>query len=152
MGVISALRTIRSEADVHPTTKIQASIICPDEEQQALIRSFAGAVKAMARTQSLEILASGIVPDDAGHVLLGDMEIFVPLKGLIDVEAELAKLAREHAKIDKELLRVVGKLRNRKFLENAPEAVVSKEKDKQKELETRLAGNAESVARVQKLQ
>ena len=106
----------------------------------------------MARTESLEIMASGIVPDDAGHVLLGDMEIFVPLKGLIDVEAELAKLAREHKKIDKELVRVVGKLRNRKFLDNAPEAVVLKEKDKQKELETRLAKNAESVARLRKLQ
>jgi len=152
MGVISALRTIRSEADVHPTAKIQAFVVCPDEKKQALIRSFTKAVSAMARTESLEITASGIVPDDAGHVLLGDMEIFVPLKGLIDVEAELAKLAREHKKIDKELMRVMGKLRNRKFLDNAPEAVVLKEKDKQKELETRLDKNAESVARLRKLQ
>ena len=152
MGVISALRTIRSEAEVHPTAKIQAAIICPDAEQQGLIRAFADTIGAMARTESLEIMESGTVPDDAGHVLLGDMEIFVPLKGLIDVEAELEKLAREHAKIDKELLRVVGKLRNQNFLDNAPKAVVLKEKDKQKELETRLAKNAESVARLQKLQ
>ena len=152
MGVISAIRTIRSEADVHPTAKINASIICPDRDKQELIRSFADAINGMTRTETLEIMDSGTVPDDAGHVLVEDIEVFVPLKGLIDVEGELAKLDREHKKIDKELMRVVGKLRNDKFLKNAPEAVVLKEKAKQKELETRLAKNAESVARLQKLQ
>ncbi len=151
MGVISAIRTIRSEADVHPTAKIQASIICPAGTKQELIRSFGEAIGAMTRCESLEIMDSGTVPDDAGHVLVEDVEVFVPLKGLIDVEGELEKLAREHKKIDKELLRVVGKLRNQKFLANAPAAVVAKEKDKQKELETRLAKNAESVARLRKL-
>ena len=152
MGVISAIRTIRSEADVHPTAKINASIICPDADKQELIRSFTGAIGGMTRTDTLEIMRSGTVPDDAGHVLVDDIEVFVPLKGLIDVEGELAKLDREHKKIDKELMRVVGKLRNDKFLKNAPEAVVLKEKAKQKEMETRLAKNAESVARLQKLQ
>ena len=152
MGVISAIRTIRSEADVHPTARIQASIICPDQGKEELIRSFAEAIGGMTRTENLEIMAAGTVPDDAGHVLVDDVEVFVPLKGLIDVEGELEKLAREHKKIDKELLRVVSKLRNDKFLANAPEAVVAKEKDKRKELEIRLAKNAESVARLQKLQ
>jgi valyl-tRNA synthetase len=152
MEVISAIRTIRSEADVHPTAKINAAIICPDPQKQELIQSFADAIGGMTRTDSLEITASGTVPDDAGHVLVGDIEVFVPLKGLIDVEGELAKLDREHKKIDKELMRVAGKLRNQKFLDNAPEAVVQKEKAKQKELETRLAKNAESVARLEKLQ
>ena len=152
MGVISAIRTIRSEADVHPTAKIQASIICPDKGKQVLIRSFTDAIGAMTRTETLEILDSGTVPDDAGHVLLDGVEVFVELKGLIDVQGELEKLDREHKKIDKELMRVVGKLRNEQFLKNAPEAVVQKEKTKQKELETRLAKNAESVARLRKLQ
>ncbi len=152
MEVISAIRTIRSEADVHPTAKINASIICPNPQKQELIQSFAEAIGGMTRTDTLEIMESGTVPDDAGHVLIGDIEVFVPLKGLIDVEGELAKLDREHKKIDKELMRVAGKLRNQKFLDNAPEAVVQKEKAKQKELETRLKKNAESVARLQKLQ
>jgi valyl-tRNA synthetase len=151
MGVISAIRTIRSEADVHPTARIEASIICPDDNRRQLIESFADAIGAMTRTEKLEITASGTVPDDAGHVLVGDVEVFVPLKGLIDVKAELAKLEREHKKIDKELMRVVGKLRNQKFLQNAPQEVVLKEKGKQKELENRLRKNAESVARLEKL-
>jgi valyl-tRNA synthetase len=152
MGVISAIRTIRSEADVHPTTKIQASVICKDSDKLELIRLFSGAICSMTRAEKLELMDSGTVPDDAGHVLVDGVEVFVPLKGLIDVEGELEKLAREHKKIDKELIRVVGKLRNQKFLDNAPEAVILKEKAKQKELETRLAKNAESVSRLRKLQ
>ena len=152
MGVISAIRTIRSEADVHPTAKIQASIICPDGDKQTLIRSFSKAIAAMTRCDSLEIMDSGTVPDDAGHVLVDGVEVFVPLKGLIDVEAELEKLARERKKIDKELQRVTGKLGNEKFLANAPEAVVAKEKGKKAELEERLAKNQESETRLLNLQ
>jgi valyl-tRNA synthetase len=151
MAVISAIRTIRSEADVHPSTKIQAFIICADAEKQALIRSLSDAVCAMTRTESLEIMESGTVPDDAGHVLVDGVEVFVPLAGLIDVEAELEKLARERKKVEKDLQRVIGKLGNAKFLSNAPDAVVEKEKGKQAELENRLAKNAESKARVMKL-
>ncbi len=151
MGVISAIRTIRSEADVHPTAKIKASVICEGEPERALIKEFKNAICGMTRSTDLHIMATGMVPDDAGHVLVDGIEVFVPLKGLIDVQAELEKLAKEHKKIDKEMMRVIGKLRNQKFLDNAPEAVIVKEKGKQKELETRLKKNAESVARLEKL-
>lgn len=151
MGIISAIRTIRSEADVHPTATIKASVICQDETKRKFIKSFKRAICGMTRTKKLDIMDAGTVPDDAGHVLVDDIEVFVPLKGLIDVQGELDKLEREHKKIDKELMRVIGKLRNQKFLDNAPEAIIVKEKGKQKELETRLAKNAESVARLEKL-
>ena len=75
----------------------------------------------------------------------------MPLAGLIDVEAELEKLARERKKVEKDLQRVIGKLGNEKFLSNAPDVVVEKEKGKQVELENRLAKNAESEARLMKL-
>ncbi|WP_446009088.1 valine--tRNA ligase [Candidatus Electrothrix sp.] len=152
MDVISAVRTIRSEADVHPTMKVQASVICADAAQRELLSSFSDALGSMTRAESLEIMESGTVPDDAGHVLTDSgVEVFVPLKDLIDVEAELDKLARERKKIEQELKRVQGKLGNEKFLNNAPAAVVDKERAKQEELETRLAKNEESKARLMKL-
>jgi valyl-tRNA synthetase len=49
-----------------------------------------------------------------------EVELVVPLKGLIDVAGELEKLAREQAKLEKELERIVGKLNNEKFMSNAP--------------------------------
>lgn len=151
MDVISGLRTIRTEAELHPTAKIRATIIAPDGDKRALLERFAPSISTMVRAEALDIVETAQVPDDAGHALVGDVELVVPLTGLIDVEAELEKLARERSKIEKELKRVRGKLGNEKFLANAPAAVVDKERAKEEELAARLAKNEESVARLNKL-
>ena len=105
----------------------------------------------MIRAERLDIVAEGKVPDDAGYALVQDVELVVPLSGLIDVEAELEKLGRERQKLEKDLARVRGKLGNEKFLNNAPEQVVEKERNKEAELQARLAKSEESVLRLKKL-
>ena len=151
MEVISGLRTVRTEAELHPTAKIEATIICPDKEKRGLLETFVPAMQTMVRAKNITVAASGSVPDDAGHTMVQDIELVVPLSGLIDVAAELEKLDREQAKLDKELQRVRGKLGNEKFLGNAPAEVVAKEKEKLVELEAHLAKNQESVTRLQNL-
>ncbi len=151
MGVISGLRTIRSEAELHPTAKIEATVICADADRRALLESFAGAIGAMTRAERVAIVEKGEVADDAGHALFQDVEMVVPLRGLIDVEAELDKLTRERKKLKKELARVSGKLANEKFLANAPAAVVERERAREEELNRRLEKNAESTARLNRL-
>ncbi|WP_457573324.1 valine--tRNA ligase [Desulfolithobacter sp.] len=151
MDVISGIRTIRSEAELHPTAKIEATAICPDPGKRQLIETFSSSIEAMTRAEKLHVQAEASIPDDAGHALVQDVELFVPLKGLIDVEAELEKLARERTKLDKELKRVEGKLGNEKFLANAPEAVVEKEREKQAEIQARLEKNQANRARLEKL-
>ncbi len=152
MDVISGLRTIRTEAELHPTAKIEATVIAPDAERRALLEEFAGSISNMVRAEKLAIVAAAVVPDDAGHAMVGDVELFVPLSGLIDAPAELEKLARERKKLDKELARVSGKLKNEKFLANAPAAVVDKERAKEAEFKAKIAKNEESVIRLKKLQ
>ncbi len=151
MNVISGIRTIRSEAELHPTAQIQAFLVCPDSDKRALLDTLSVSIMSMTRSESIDVLPEATIPDDAGHCLVGDVEIYVPLKGLIDIDGELEKLARENGKIKKELVRVSGKLKNEKFLSKAPEAVVEKEKGKEKELLARLEKNAESITRLQKL-
>jgi valyl-tRNA synthetase len=75
----------------------------------------------------------------------------VPLKGLIDVAGELEKLAKEQARLEKELERIAGKLSNDKFMSNAPEAVVAKERDKAAEFRAHLDKTIESTERLRKL-
>jgi valyl-tRNA synthetase len=150
MDVISAVRTIRSEADVHPSAKLHVSLICADAAKRELLRSFTGSLCAMTRAESIELAESGIVPDDAGHALVSGVEVVVPLKELIDVEAELDKLARERKTLEQDLQRVNGKLGNENFLSNAPPDVVAKEQAKLEELNARLAKNEESRERLGK--
>ncbi len=90
-------------------------------------------------------------PDDAATYIFNDIEIFVPLEGLVDVDSELAKLGRDRAKVESSLKQVNGKLSNEKFLANAPEAVVAKEKGKKEELEARLVRIEEAEQRLHKI-
>ena len=66
----------------------------------------------------------------AATQLVGDMEVLVPMAGLIDKAAELARLDKEIAKLDKDIQRLSGKLGNPGFIDKAPAAVVEKEKEK----------------------
>lgn len=151
MGLISGIRAIRSEAELHPTAQIETTLLCADAAKRELIEQFAGAIRAMTRTKALHILATGTVPDDAGHCLVLGIEVFVPLRGLIDAEGELAKLERGRVKLAKNMKQVSAKLGNEKFLRNAPAEVVEKERSKEAELLARLEKNAESSARMKKL-
>ena len=139
MGIITGIRNIRSEADVHPSTKIDAFVLCADPAKAELIEKFTKAIADMTRLESLTVAAEGDKPDDAATYIYQDIEMYVPLKGLIDIEKEKEKLGRERKKIEKSLQQINGKLNNKKFLANAPAAIVEKEKGKQAELEAKMA-------------
>lgn len=151
MGVITGIRNIRAEADVHPSTRIEAFILCPTPERIALLESFALTISDMTRLSSLVVTGPGEKPKDAATYLYKDMEIYVPLKGLVDVEKELAKLGKERQKVEAKLVQVSAKLASEKFLSNAPAEVVLKEKEKMAEMETTLAKLAEAEQRLRDL-
>lgn len=151
MGVISGLRTIRTEAEVHPSAKIEVLLICSDAARRQILIANIAAIKAHARAEQVRIVAEGTVPDDAGHALVQDVELVVPLKGLIDVAGELEKLAREQARLEKELERILAKLANDSFMSKAPEAVITKERAKEAEIRSRSAKILESMERLSQL-
>lgn len=148
MGVITGIRNIRSEADVHPSTKIDAFVLCAEPAKAELIESFTKAIADMTRLESLTVAAKGDKPDDAATYIYQDIEMYVPLKGLIDIDKEQEKLERERKKIEKSLQQINGKLNNKKFLANAPAEIVEKEKGKQAELETKMAKVKEAEKRL----
>jgi len=83
--------------------------------------------------------------------LVGDMEILVPMAGLIDKDAELARLNKEVEKTQKEYQQVQGKLSNEKFVSKAPEEVVAKERTKMGDLETTLKKLAQQQQSISQL-
>lgn len=151
MGVITGIRNIRAEADVHPSAKIEAFVLCDDPAKAKLIRAFAAAVSSMTRLESLSVEAEGTKPNDAATYIYQDIEMYVPLKGLVDVDKEREKLGRERKKIEVSLKQINGKLGNAKFLANAPAAIVEKEQGKKTELEAKLAKVAESERRLEEI-
>ncbi len=151
MGIITGIRNIRSEAEVHPSTKIEALIICADKQKAELIAQFTAAISDMTRLSKLTILQDAEKPTDAATYIYNEIEIFVPLKGLVDVENELAKLLRERKKVEAKLAQVNGKLSNTKFLANAPEEVVAGEQEKKAVLDGKMAKIVEAEERLKNL-
>jgi ATP/maltotriose-dependent transcriptional regulator MalT len=85
-------------------------------------------------------------PEQAAHAVTKGIEIFIPLKGLIDVDKEIARQQKELLLIEKDLARVRGKLGNSGFLEQAPADVVEKEKGKEKDLSGKHAAVRERLS------
>ncbi|MBU0682092.1 MAG: class I tRNA ligase family protein, partial [Proteobacteria bacterium] len=148
MGVIGGIRNIRSEMQIHPSAEIEAFAICPDVTKHQRLQTHASSIMGLTRTAKLDVQTSGTVPQGAASYIFEDMEIFVPLKGLIDVEKEVAKLTKNKEKIDKQANQTKAKLSNEKFLSNAPDDIIAKENAKLDEFTLQLSKIDETIARL----
>jgi valyl-tRNA synthetase len=151
MGVVTGLRNIRSETGIHPSARIKATVICPDAAKGALLQENSRAILTLTRLEEMQILAKGSRPRGAASYIFNEIEIFVPLAGLVDVEQELTKLQKELEKVTRQLEKVEAKLANAKFLANAPAEVVAGEKEKQQTLHAKRAKVEDSMERLLQL-
>ena len=138
-GIIEAIRNIRGEMDISPGKAINVFLYKCNERDHSRLNTFKHFLQKLAKLESIEALdADATVPPSATQVY-GELEILVPLAGLIDVDAERSRLGKEISKLETGLKAVNGKLGNEKFTANAPEEVVAKEKDKQQQMASALA-------------
>jgi valyl-tRNA synthetase len=108
-------------------------------------------LEKMARLENIHWLNSDEVAPESAMALVGEMKILIPIAGLIDKEAELARLEKEMQKIHKELPRIVGKLNNSGFVDKAPAAVLEAEKAKLAALESSLANLEQQFNKIKAL-
>ena len=105
----------------------------------------------MARVSEITILSADDDAPESAAALVGDMRILIPLAGLIDVDAERERLARDIAKQTKQKSMLEGKLGNANFTEKAPAEVVENERKKLEEVVLALTQLAEQQARIESL-
>ncbi|WP_288130642.1 valine--tRNA ligase [Microbulbifer sp.] len=129
-GVIEGARNIRGEMNISPAKKIPLILRNGSEQDENLLNQTRSLLTKLASLESIDWLEKGAEAPASSTALVGDLELLVPMAGLIDVAAESTRLQKEIDKLGKELQRVEGKLNNPKFVDKAPEAVVNKEKDK----------------------
>lgn len=129
--VIIGVRNIRGEMNIPPGKAIPVFFKhCRDEDNRRITenRQF---LMSLAKLEDITILSDADNSPMSATALVGQMEVLVPMAGLIDKDAEVARLNKEIEKLQKELARIRGKLGNAKFVDNAPAEVVAKEKAKQ---------------------
>ena len=129
-GVIQGIRRIRSELNLPPSRQLDVLFQGGDAADRERAQNFESALVTLARTHSLEWVGGDFDSAQCAVSLVGQLRVLIPLKGLVDVEEELARLNRQLKKESAELKKSEGKLGNRRFVDNAPEAVVAQERER----------------------
>jgi valyl-tRNA synthetase len=151
MAVIGAIRNIRGEMEVPPSKEIAVILSCGSDESLKLMKHNEGSIISLARISDLAIGQGIEKPQDASIQVAGDVQIFVPLKGLVDVEAEEQRLLKEIAKVVKEIEQFAKKLENPSFVDRAPAEIVAKEREKLNEVTGKKAVLEESLDKIRSL-
>ena len=135
---IMGVRQIRSEMDIKPGKPLP--VICQhgSEQDRTRLDNNRALLSTLAKLDSIEWLGTDAQAPEAATSLVGEMQLLIPLAGLIDKEAELARLAKNIQKLEQDCARIGAKLGNENFVARAPEAVVDKEKEKLADAESAL--------------
>lgn len=151
MDVIRAVRNIRGEMNVPPSRKADIIFAANSDANYRALSEVMEYIEYLAGASSVILeKALDTKPENAMSAITRGIEIFIPLKGLIDFEKEIARLKKESDVLEKELARVNGKLNNPGFVDKAPADVIEKERAKQKEYQDKKAAIDERLVSLAK--
>jgi valyl-tRNA synthetase len=144
VDLVTAIRSVRAEMNIVPATPLL--LVGATDETRARADRWADFLKRLARVS--EITFGGAVPQGAVQLVVRGEVAALPLKGLIDVAAEKARLEKEMSKVDADIKRVDAKLGNPDFVKRAPEEIIDGEREKREEAEGRRAKILEALERL----
>ena len=130
IGIITGIRNIRGEMNIAPSMALDVSIQAHDETVRQTVGDHRALLVDLAKLQSLTVEPVGPRPRSAATAVVADTTIYVFLEGIIDFSKETARLEKEIGKLAAEIGGVSKKLSNPGFLDNAPEAVIEKVREK----------------------
>jgi valyl-tRNA synthetase len=146
IDLITAIRSVRVEMNIPAATMLP--LVLADASPQTAIRAkhWSEFIQRLARIADISF--ADAPPRGAVQLVVRGDVAALPLKGVIDLDAERARLAKEMAKADADIARVDAKLNNQNFVARAPEEVVEEEKEKREEAQARKAKIAEALQRL----
>jgi valyl-tRNA synthetase len=133
--VVLNLRQIRSEMNISPKKSLPLLLQKGQAQDRKRLERNKDFLKTLAKLESLTWLADTDTPPPAAIALVDDLALLIPLAGVIDKEAELARLEKELGKLEKDLMRIQSKLNNESYVAKAPANVVEKERESFKEVQ-----------------
>jgi valyl-tRNA synthetase len=146
VDLVTAIRSVRAEMNITPATLTALVLSGASSETKERAPRWNDVIKRMARLSDISFADQA--PEGAVQLLVRGEVASLPLKGVIDLSAEKARLDKELAKADADIKRVDAKLANEKFVANAPEEVVEEEKEKREAASARKAKILEALERL----
>jgi valyl-tRNA synthetase len=146
IDLVTAIRSVRAEMNIPPATLTSLVLTGASAETQERVPRWSDVIKRMARLSDISF--ADRAPEGAVQLLVRGEVAALPLKGVIDLAAERARLDKEIAKADADIKRVDTKLGNEKFVANAPEDIVEEEKEKREAAVARKEKILEALERL----
>ncbi|MCB9027237.1 MAG: valine--tRNA ligase [Bdellovibrionaceae bacterium] len=149
--VITAVRNIRGENRIKPGEKITVRLVVKDDDGQKILSANKVAIMTLSRLESCEIGEAGslskcaVTPIKLRNI---EVEVIVPLEGLVDFDEEINRLNKTIEKTQKEISTLSNRLENKNFVENAPAEVVEQGRQQLTDLNTKLQSMIQSLTRL----
>jgi valyl-tRNA synthetase len=146
VDLITAIRSVRAEMDIPPATLTPLVLAGASAETRERAPRWTEIIKRMARLSDISF--ADRAPEGSAQLVVRGEVAALPLKGVIDLAAERARLTKEIGKADADIKRVDTKLGNEKFVANAPDEIVEEEKEKREAAVARKAKIVEALDRL----
>jgi len=131
---VMGIRTIRGELNISPSLKLNASIKTFSQVGEKILRENMHYIRSLAKAEEIQIGMDIGKPEGSATSVKSSMEIYVPLKGVLNIAVEVERLTKDEAKLNESIASLNNKLLNEDFLQRAPREIVQKESVKYEEL------------------
>jgi len=147
-GIVRAVRNIRGQFALGERRKVKVVVSAPEEDLAERLREHERILKDIGCMEGLSCGADLPRPEKSAMEVVGQVEVFVPLAGLIDLEEERKRLRKRVEEVQRGLDIIMKKLSNRNFLTRAPAEVVERERERKADLEAQIGKLREGLARL----
>ena len=134
MEVITGIRNIRGEMNLNPGLKLNVLVKTQSSETQQTLKYHGEYVRELARVERLEAGSNIEKPKVSASSVLGEMDLIIPLEGMMDFQEERNRVEKELKKIEKDLIFLDKKLSNPNFVKKAPVDIIEKDEQRKKSL------------------
>ncbi|MFQ5470574.1 MAG: valine--tRNA ligase [Gammaproteobacteria bacterium] len=151
MSFILGIRKIRSGMNIPPNKPLEALLQHGSDEDLNKLANNREYLQTLAKLASITSIDDNDTPPESATALVGEMKILIPMAGLIDKSAELARLQKEIDKLNTDLEKSEKKLSNANYVERAPSHIVAREKQRVDGMRTSLEKLNEQITKIQSL-
>jgi valyl-tRNA synthetase len=151
IDVVNSIRNVRWEMNVPPAQMVEVILSSKNARSREVLSQHRVYIENLAKAERITVSEQIQKPESAATAVAQDVEIFIPLKGIIDFAEEERRLKKEINKLQKEHATVTKKLSNEDFLLKAPKDIIAKEKSKAKDVNEKREKLLTSLNRIHKL-
>jgi valyl-tRNA synthetase len=146
VDLIASVRSVRAESNVPAALEADLVVVGGSRRHETWLARHDAAIRRLARLASISV--ADVAPPHAAQAVVGEVVACLPLAGLVDLDAERARLAKELSRLEGDIAKIEGRLSNPKFLEKADAETVDEQREKRDEAEARLAKLRAAIARL----